>query len=125
MLLLVLYEVLSPKIWSIKAIPQAWKYFNPGSQAGLWHMPFDWAHVQRSTVGWFEQREDDVKKHQYSPEYCLPNFLHRFLAGARYSCILRIFLLPYLLTCIATLLIGSVLYSMQNNQVVVCSHFIS
>ena len=64
-ILLLLSEVLSPKDHPIKASPQALRYFNPGSQAVLQRMLFDWARVQRSAaVGRCEDHEDDVKRYQ-------------------------------------------------------------
>ena len=50
-IMLFLYEVLSPKDLSIKASPQTWRYFNLGSQVGLRHMMSNWERVQMSTVG--------------------------------------------------------------------------
>ena len=55
---LVSNEIRNPKDQSVYASPQAWMYFNPGSQTTLQHMLSDWARVQRSTVG----QHDDVKK---------------------------------------------------------------
>lgn len=50
-IMLFLYEVLSPKDLSIKASPQTWRYFNLGSQVGLRRMMSNWGRVQMSTVG--------------------------------------------------------------------------
>ena len=61
---LLLLEVLGTKDRPIKASPQAWRYFNPGSEAVLRHMLSDWARVQKSTMAQCEQHEDDVKEHQ-------------------------------------------------------------
>ena len=66
----------SPKGQSIRAIPQAWMYFNPDSQVALWSMLSYWVRVQRSTVGRCEQH--DARKHQYVVPSAWPTqFLYR------------------------------------------------
>ena len=107
-MLLLLPEVLSPKEWSVKVSPQVWRCFNPGNYAALWHMLSDWVCVKRSAVEQCEQHEDDIKK-QYSPQLCLPRFLHRVLSwfqaqphSQEFSSSL------YLLTGTVRLIIGSV-----------------
>lgn len=61
---LLLSELLSPKGRSVKASPQAKRYFNPDSQAALWCMLSEWARVRRSTVGHCKQHGSGVKKHR-------------------------------------------------------------
>ena len=63
-MLFLLFEGLNPKNRQIKASLQARRYFNPGNQAALRRVLFDWARVHRSTVARLEQHEDDVMKHQ-------------------------------------------------------------
>ena len=62
-------------------------------------------HVLKRGAIWTTWRYQ--KKHWSSPQPCLPKFLRR--AGTKHSCIPKKFPLPYLLTGIETLLIGSVL----------------
>ena len=50
LLLLLLSALLSPKGWLIKANPQAWRYFNSGSQAAVGHMLSELVSVQLGEV---------------------------------------------------------------------------
>lgn len=49
-MLFLLFEGLNPKNRQIKASLQARRYFNPGNQAALRRVLFDWARAHRSTV---------------------------------------------------------------------------
>ena len=64
LLLSLLSEVPRPKSLPITAHSQSGGSFNSDSQAALQYILSDWAHVQRSTVRLYKQREDDVMKHQ-------------------------------------------------------------
>ena len=55
LLLMLLYEVINPKSWAIKASSQAGTYFDQGSQGALQNMLPYRARAKMSTVGQWEQ----------------------------------------------------------------------
>ena len=52
---MLLYEVINPKRWAIKASSQAGTYFDQGSQGALQNMLPYRARAKMSTVGQWEQ----------------------------------------------------------------------
>lgn len=64
LLLILLYEVIIPKSWAIKASSQDDIYFDLGSEGALQNMLSSWARAERSTVRQWEKYEDDDKSYQ-------------------------------------------------------------
>ena len=105
-IILWLSEALGSEGEAIKASLQAWRYFNPGSQAALLCMLPDWTLVQKSNMGQCEKYEDDIKKRPFILAY--PNFSVGFWAGAKHSSIPKNVPTLCLLTGIAIQLVCSV-----------------
>ena len=88
-IIVILSEVLSPEGRSIKANPQAERFFNPDSQAAWQRSSCDWALAHRSTVG----DGDNIKMMSRNISGCLslayPSACIGSCAGAKHSLIPR------------------------------------